>query len=80
MKKSFVFPGQGSQKVGMGKQLYDSFRVAKDVFDEVDDSLSKKLSNIIFNGPQEELTLTENAQPAIMAVSMAVMNVLEKDF
>ena len=59
MKKSFVFPGQGSQKVGMGKELYDSFRVAKDVFDEVDESLSKKLSNIIFNGPQEELTLTE---------------------
>lgn len=80
MKKSFVFPGQGSQKVGMGKEIYESFRTAKDVFEEVNNSLSKKLSDIIFNGPQEKLTLTENAQPAIMTISMAVIKVLEIDF
>ena len=80
MKKSFVFPGQGSQKVGMGVELFKTFRTAKDVFEQVNDSLSKKLSDIIFNGPQEKLTLTENAQPAIMAVSMAVIRVLEIDF
>ena len=80
MKKSFVFPGQGSQKVGMGKEIYESFRSAKDVFEEVNDSLSKKLSDIIFNGPHEKLTLTENAQPAIMTISMAVIKVLEIDF
>ena len=80
MKKSFVFPGQGSQKVGMGTEIYNNFRTAKDVFEEVNDSLSKNLSKIIFKGPQEELTLTQNAQPAIMAVSMAVIRVLENDF
>ena len=80
MKKAFVFPGQGSQRVGMGKELYESFRTAKDVFEEVNESLSKNLSDIIFNGPQEQLTLTENAQPSIMSVSMAVIRVLENDF
>ena len=80
MKKAFIFPGQGSQRVGMGKDLYNNFRSAKDVFDEINDSLSKNLSDTIFNGPQEKLTLTENAQPSIMAVSMAVMRVLDYDF
>ena len=80
MSKAFVFPGQGSQKVGMGREIYDNHRAAKDVFEEVNDSLSKNLSDIIFNGPQDVLTLTENAQPAIMCVSMAVMRVLEEEF
>ena len=80
MLKSIVFPGQGSQKVGMGKEFYDSFVVAKDVFLNIDDSLSQNLSRIIFNGPLEELTLTENTQPAIMAVSIAILEVLKKDF
>ncbi|OEY87099.1 [acyl-carrier-protein] S-malonyltransferase [Wolbachia pipientis] len=76
----FVFPGQGSQYVGMGKDLYSKFSVAKQVFDEVDDILNRKLSHVIFNGPIEELTDTENAQPAIMAVSIAVLRVLEHVF
>ena len=80
MKKAFVFPGQGSQKVGMGKEIYDNHRAAKDVFEEINDSISKNLSDIIFNGPQELLTLTENAQPSIMCVSMAVIRVLEEEF
>ena len=70
MMKSLVFPGQGSQKVGMGKEFFDNFQVAKEVFQNVDDSLSQNLSKLIFNGPLDELTLTENAQPAIMTVSM----------
>ena len=80
MKKAFVFPGQGSQKVGMGKEIYDNFRSARDVFEEINDSLSQNLSDVIFNGPQETLTLTANAQPAIMCVSIAVMKVLEEEF
>ena len=78
MTKALVFPGQGSQIVGMGKELYDSFAEAKHVFEEVDDALSKNLSKIIFEGPIEDLTLTENTQPALMATSIAVMRVLEK--
>ena len=77
MTVALLFPGQGSQAVGMGKLLADAFPEAAAVFREVDDALSEKLSEIIWNGPADKLTLTENAQPALMAVSMAVMRVLE---
>jgi [acyl-carrier-protein] S-malonyltransferase len=77
---AFVFPGQGSQDVGMGRELAEKFQSARDVFDEVDAALSQKLSDLMWTGTKEELTLTENAQPALMAVSMAVMRVLERDF
>lgn len=79
MTTALIFPGQGSQTVGMGKELYDNFAVAKAVFDEVDAALSEKLSDVIFNGPQEKLTLTENAQPAIMATSIAALRVLQTE-
>ncbi|CCB65270.1 MULTISPECIES: ACP S-malonyltransferase [unclassified Hyphomicrobium] len=79
MARAFVFPGQGSQDVGMGKALADAFPVARAVFEEVDDALGEKLSALIWEGPKETLTLTQNAQPALMAVSMAVMRVLEKE-
>ncbi|MGB4107691.1 MAG: ACP S-malonyltransferase [Alphaproteobacteria bacterium] len=78
MTRAFIFPGQGSQAVGMGKDLYDAFAEARDVFDEIDESLGKKLSKIIFEGPDTDLNLTENTQPALMAVSMAVVRVLQK--
>lgn len=77
-KRVFVFPGQGSQSVGMGKSFYDSFTEAKEVFQEVDDSLNQNLSKIIFEGPAEDLTLTENTQPSLMATSIAVLRVLQK--
>lgn len=77
--RAFIFPGQGSQSVGMGKDLYDAYPVAKQVFEEVNDALSFKLSDIIFNGPEENLTLTEHVQPALMAVSVAVYRVLEQE-
>ncbi|MEZ5691134.1 MAG: ACP S-malonyltransferase [Rickettsiales bacterium] len=80
MKKALLFPGQGSQTVGMGKELADNFQVARDVFNEVDDALSEALSEVIFYGPQDVLTLTENAQPAIMATSIAAFRVMEKEF
>jgi [acyl-carrier-protein] S-malonyltransferase len=79
MAVAFVFPGQGSQAVGMGKALADNFPAARAVLDEVDDALGAKLSGLIFEGPAETLTLTENAQPALMAVSLAALRVLEAD-
>jgi len=77
MAVAFVFPGQGSQAVGMGKTLAANFTAARQVFEEVDAALGSKLSTIIFEGPAETLTLTENAQPALMAVSLAALRVLE---
>lgn len=77
MARAFVFPGQGSQAVGMGKALADSYPEAKKVFEEVDEALGQKLSTLIWEGPEDELTLTANAQPALMAVSMATMRALE---
>lgn len=74
-----IFPGQGSQKIGMGESLYKNFPTAKAVFEEVDDALNQKLSDIIFHGSEKELTLTENAQPALMAVSMALVRLLEQE-
>ena len=79
MAIAFVFPGQGSQDVGMGRALAEAYPAARAVFDEVDDALGQKLSAIMWDGPKETLTLTENAQPALMAVSMAVMRVLETE-
>ena len=79
MTVAFVFPGQGSQAVGMGKALADNFSAARAVFDEVDAALGEKLSAVIFEGPGDTLTLTENAQPALMAVSLAVMRVLQSE-
>jgi [acyl-carrier-protein] S-malonyltransferase len=79
MATAFVFPGQGSQAVGMGKALADAFAPARQVFEEVDAALEEKLSEIIWNGPPEMLTLTENAQPALMAVSLAAMRALEAE-
>ena len=75
---AFLFPGQGSQSVGMGRALAEAFAPAREVFGEVDEVLKRHLSKIMFEGPPEELTLTENAQPALMAMSMAVLRVLEQ--
>ncbi|HSQ97789.1 MAG TPA: ACP S-malonyltransferase [Rickettsiales bacterium] len=79
MNKIFTFPGQGSQAVSMGKDFYDNFDIAKKVFQEVDETLGKSLSKIMFEGPQETLTDTENAQPAIMCCSIAMLRVLEQE-
>ena len=79
MSTAFIFPGQGSQAVGMGKALYENFPSARLVFEEVDAALSQKLSSVIFEGPEAELTLTANTQPALMAVSIAVLNVLRAE-
>ncbi|MDE0780515.1 MAG: ACP S-malonyltransferase [Alphaproteobacteria bacterium] len=79
MSRAFVFPGQGSQEVGMGLALSEAFTAARLVFEEVDDALDVGLSKLMFQGPLEELTLTQNTQPALMAVSMAVTRVLEEE-
>jgi len=79
MTRAFIFPGQGSQAIGMGKALADAFPCARDVFGEVDDALSQRLSRIMWEGLEYDITLTENAQPAIMAVSMAIIRVLTKE-
>jgi [acyl-carrier-protein] S-malonyltransferase len=79
MAAAFVFPGQGSQSVGMGRALSQAFPAARLVFEEVDDALGEHLSAVIWEGPPERLTLTENAQPALMAVSLAAMRVLEAE-
>src|ERR1700759_1687953 len=77
MATAFVFPGQGSQSVGMGRALAQAFPAARQVFEEVDDALGEKLSAVIWEGPLDRLTLTENAQPALMAASLAAIRVLE---
>jgi len=79
MTTALVFPGQGSQKVGMGKELAEGFAVAREVFGEVDETLKQNLSRLMWEGPDADLTLTENAQPALMTVSLAIMAVLQKD-
>jgi [acyl-carrier-protein] S-malonyltransferase len=79
MKRAFVFPGQGSQTVGMGRSLAEAFPAARDLFDEVDETLSQRLSRLMFEGPESDLTLTENAQPALLAASLAVIRVLESE-
>src|SRR5579875_585383 len=79
MTRALVFPGQGSQAVGMGRDLAGAFGTARDVFAEIDEALHQNLSRLMFEGPESDLTLTENAQPALMAASLAVARVLEKD-
>jgi [acyl-carrier-protein] S-malonyltransferase len=80
MATAFVFPGQGSQAIGMGKSLADNFSAARLVFAEANDALGQNLSEVMWNGPEADLTLTENAQPALMAVSMAALRVLETEY
>jgi [acyl-carrier-protein] S-malonyltransferase len=79
MARALVFPGQGSQAVGMGRELAEAFPSAREVFEEVDEALKQRLSRLMFEGPESELVLTENAQPALMAVSLAVLRVLERE-
>ena len=79
MKRALVFPGQGSQAPGMGRALAEAFPAARLLFEEVDDALSQHLSKLMFEGPESELTLTENAQPALLAASLAVVRVLERE-
>lgn len=79
MSLAFIFPGQGSQAVGMGRELAEAFPTAREVFEEVDDALGQKLSALMFEGPEDDLRLTENAQPALMAVSMAAARVLREE-
>ena len=79
MSRAFVFPGQGAQTIGMGRELAESYPQARAVFDEVDEALGEKLSTLIWEGDQDELTLTQNAQPALMATSLAAMRALEAE-
>lgn len=79
MARALIFPGQGSQAVGMGRALADAFPQARAVFEEVDAALGQNLSRLMFEGPVEELTLTANAQPALMAASLATLRVLEAE-
>jgi [acyl-carrier-protein] S-malonyltransferase len=79
MALAFVFPGQGSQAVGMGQALAEAFPVARHIFEEIDDALEQRLYRLMSEGPEADLTLTENAQPALMAVSLAVLRVLEEE-
>jgi len=79
MNRAFVFPGQGSQSVGMGRDLAEAFPTAREVFEEVDDALGQRLSRLMFEGPEDELTLTANAQPALMATSLATVRVLQQE-
>ena len=79
MTRAFIFPGQGSQAVGMGKALADAFSPARELFQEVDDSLNQKLSHLMWEGPESDLVLTENAQPAIMAASLAIIRILQRE-
>ena len=76
---SVIFPGQGSQAVGMGKEFYDKYQIVKEFFLKADDVLNYKLSDLILNGPKEELNLTANTQPAIFLVSYSIYNVLKKE-
>lgn len=76
---AYLFPGQGAQAVGMGKELYDNSSAARDVFDQIDDALGRSLTNIMFEGPEDELRQTVNAQPGIMAVSLACMSAMEQE-
>src|SRR5215510_4758848 len=75
--RAFIFPGQGSQSVGMGKALAEAFAAAREVFEEVDDALNQRLSRLMWDGPDSELALTENTQPAVMTASLAAFRVLE---
>ena len=79
MTRAFIFPGQGSQAVGMGKSLAEAFAAARETFEEVDEALNQKLSKLMWEGPESDLVLTENAQPAIMAASLAVVRVLARE-
>ncbi|MFL6690227.1 MAG: ACP S-malonyltransferase [Alphaproteobacteria bacterium] len=79
MSRAFIFPGQGSQTVGMGKLLAEAFAPARELFEEVDEALKQNLSRLMWEGPESDLTLTENAQPAIMAASMAIVRVLQRE-